>query len=65
LRRSAVRRFVHRFRGQREALWRGELSMDDLTTSVQSWLAHAAHGDTWRLCERLFADYPISPARRV
>jgi hypothetical protein len=65
LRRRAIRRFVQRFRGQREALWRGELSLADLTTSVQSWLAHAAHGDTWRLRERLFADYPLSPVGRV
>jgi retron-type reverse transcriptase len=65
LRRSSIRRFVQRFRRQREALWRGELSLDDLTTSVQSWLAHAAHGDTWRLRERLFADYPLSPAGSV
>ncbi len=62
LRRSAIRRFVQRFRQQREAFWRGELSLEDMTTSVQCWLAHAAHGDTWRLRERLFADYPISPA---
>jgi retron-type reverse transcriptase len=61
LRRSSIRRFVQRFRKQREAYWQGELSLDDLTISVQSWAAHAAHGDTWRLRERLFNDYPISP----
>ncbi len=59
LRRSSVRRFVRRFRHQREAYRRGELSLDEMNTSVQSWIAHAAHGDTWRLRRRLFADYPI------
>ena len=63
LRRSSVRRFVARFRRQREAYGRGELSLEDMTTSVQSWIAHAAHGDTWRLRQRLFADYPIKAAR--
>jgi hypothetical protein len=66
LRRSAIRRFVQRFRCQRQALWRGELLLADMTTSVQCWIAHAAHGDTWRLRERLFADYPLSrPAGMV
>lgn len=62
LRRSAIRRFVQRFRGQRAAFWRGEIALADLTTSVQSWVAHAAHGDTWRLRDRLFTDYPLNPA---
>jgi hypothetical protein len=62
LRRSNIRRFVRRFRGQREAYWRGELSLTEMTTSVQSWIAHAAHGNTWRLRERLFNDYPLSSA---
>jgi hypothetical protein len=59
LRRSSVRRFVRRFRRQREAYRRGELTLEEMTTSVQSWIAHAEHGDTWRLRRRLFADYPI------
>jgi hypothetical protein len=59
LRRCSVRRFVRRFRRQREAYWRGELSLEEMSHSVQSWIAHAAHSDTWRLRCRLFADYPI------
>jgi retron-type reverse transcriptase len=46
LRRSAIRRFVQRFRQQRAAFWRGELSLAELTTSVQSWVAHAAFSST-------------------
>ena len=59
LRRSSLRRFVRRFRRQREAYRHGELSLEEMTTSVRSWIAHAAHGDTWRLRGRLFADYSI------
>ena len=59
LRRSSVRRFVGRFRRQREAYRREELSLEEMTTSVRSWIAHTVHGDTWRLRQRLFADYPI------
>lgn len=59
LRRSSVRRFVRRFRRQRAAYRRGHLSLAAVTTSVRSWIAHAAHGDTWRLRRRLFRDYPL------
>jgi retron-type reverse transcriptase len=59
LRRSSVRRFVHRFRRQREAYRNGELSLEAMSMSVQCWIAHASHGDTWRLRRRLFRDYPI------
>jgi retron-type reverse transcriptase len=63
LRRSSVRRFVRRLRRQREAYQRSELTLDEMSTSVRSWIAHATHGDTWRLRERLFADYPIRAPR--
>ena len=62
LRRSSVRRFVRRFRRQRQAYRQGEISLEEMTTSVQSWIAHAAHGNTWRLRRRLFADYAIGAA---
>lgn len=62
LRKSSVRRFVQRFRRQRAAYRSGALSLADLNTSVQCWVAHAAHGDTWRLRARLFRDYPLGAA---
>lgn len=63
LRRSSVRRFVQRFRHQRQAYQEGTLSLDELNVSLQSWIAHAAHGDTWRLRSRLFRDYPLVPSK--
>jgi RNA-directed DNA polymerase len=59
LRRSSVRRFVRRFRQQRQAYHRGEMDLDQINTSVQCWIAHASHGDTWGLRQRLFKDYPL------
>lgn len=59
LRRSSVRRFVRRLRKQREAYSQGEISLEEMTTSVQCWIAHAQHGDTWRLRHRIFRDYPL------
>ena len=65
LRRSSLRRFVRRFRRQRAAYQRGELTLVDWQTSLGSWIAHAAHGDTWRLRRRIFADYPINPSSQM
>ncbi len=59
LRRSSVRRFVRRFRRQRQAYRSGRLSLASMSFSVCCWIAHASHGDTWRLRRRLFRDYPL------
>lgn len=59
LKRANVRDFTRRFREQVAAFQRGEMTFDDLTTRTRSWIAHAAHGDTWRLRARLFQTQPI------
>ena len=59
LRKSSVRRFVRRLRWQRAAFQRGELSFEEMTHSVRCWIAHAEHGDTWGLRDRIFHDYPL------
>ncbi|MCC5897355.1 MAG: RNA-directed DNA polymerase [Phormidium sp. BM_Day4_Bin.17] len=35
----------------------GQLSEDDLCQSLQSWVAHLEHGDTWRLRQAIFKDW--------
>jgi len=37
---------VRRFRRQRLAYARGELSLEEMSHSVQYWITHPAHGDT-------------------
>jgi RNA-directed DNA polymerase len=59
LRKSSVRRFVQRFRCQRAAFQAGDLTFAEMNQSVQCWIAHASHGDTWRLRQRIFHDYPL------
>jgi retron-type reverse transcriptase len=54
-----VRSFLRRFRRQRRAIRRGDLSFSDIKPSLISWNAHAAHGDTWRLRSKLFYQRPI------
>jgi retron-type reverse transcriptase len=42
---------------------KGELSAHEISQSLQSWSAHLAHGDTWRLRQQIFGDldlpYPL------
>jgi len=53
LRRDNVRHAVRRLRNQQEAYRQGDLSSEDLLKSVRGWLAHAAHGNTYRLRKRI------------
>jgi RNA-directed DNA polymerase len=59
LKRANVRGFVRRFRQQRVAYRRGELSFEDLNNSVRAWVAHASHGDTYHLRTKLFRQMPL------
>ena len=54
LNRRNVKTFARRFREQRDAYRRGELSLDKLRESLQAWIAHASHADTYRLRQSLF-----------
>ena len=41
----------------------GQLERDRLDASVRGWIAHVAHGDTWRLRSSIFARHVIPPLR--
>jgi RNA-directed DNA polymerase len=56
--------FARRLRRGCAALARGALSYEELHQRVQGWVAHAAHGDTYRLRQSLFSSLPI-PRRAV
>jgi RNA-directed DNA polymerase len=56
--------FARRLRRHCAALARGELTYEELGQRVQGWVAHAAHGDTYRLRRSLFLSHPI-PRRGV
>ncbi len=53
-----VRRFCGRFRGHRDRLRAGTLSFDKEKQHVRSWVAHAAHANTWRLRTSIFLGDP-------
>jgi RNA-directed DNA polymerase len=47
--------FARRLRAWRAEVTKGKLRVADLSPRVQGWVAHAAHGDTWRLRRALLA----------
>jgi hypothetical protein len=49
-------RFVRQYRGYARAWAEGRLDWDDFAPSVQGWIGHAVHAETWGLRERIFSD---------
>ena len=47
-------RFQRRLRGFARAYAAGRLDWADFNPSVQAWLGHVSHADTWGLREALF-----------
>lgn len=62
--RRLVRGNVVRFRRRIGALQRrfgdGEAGWPEVLRRLQAWNAHAAHGDTWRLREQVFSQFPFA-----
>jgi RNA-directed DNA polymerase len=54
LKRRNVKRFGRRLRALRDAYRAGEIGPEKVRESVRAWIAHAAHGDTYRLRRALF-----------
>ena len=60
LRRDNVRHAVRRLRRQQAAYAQAELGEEQLTASVRAWLAHAAHGNTYRLRRRIMRQFAFT-----
>jgi len=54
--------FAKRLKRWYVALARGELTFDELHARVRGWVAHAMHGDTYRLRRSLLSSRPIPRA---
>ncbi|MGH9719178.1 MAG: hypothetical protein ACRD8O_03125 [Bryobacteraceae bacterium] len=57
LQRGNVIRFRRRMREMQSGYAEGKLAWEDVRQRVRAWIAHAAHGDTWKLRERLFEQF--------
>lgn len=60
--RSNLVGFRRRLNEMKRELALGETSLGKVRARVHSWIGHAAAGHTWRLRERVFADFRVSVA---
>lgn len=61
---ASLRRFRRHLRTFAHALRRGAMTWAEVLMRIRSWLAHAAHADSWRVRERLLGDmvFHFAPA---
>jgi retron-type reverse transcriptase len=62
--RDNVQRFRARLRDLQQDYAAGRVDWDDVQNAVQAWIAHASHGDTWKLRQQIFDQFPFAPPRR-
>jgi retron-type reverse transcriptase len=49
-----LRRAKRRIKKMQTDYIQGKISIDEVTQSIQSWIAHLKHGDTWKLRQQIF-----------
>ncbi len=62
LRKSSVKRMRRKLKAFAEGYADGSRTFEEINASVQSWLGHAGHADTYGLRCRLFADFVLKEA---
>ena len=62
LARPNVVRFRRRLRQLHADYHAGLIDKETVNRSVQAWIGHAMHGDTWRLREQIFEEFPFLAA---
>jgi retron-type reverse transcriptase len=55
LNKDNVWRFLRRLRTLKREFQAGRVTLAEVSRRIQCWIAHAAHGDTWRLRQSIFA----------
>ncbi|MFQ5753738.1 MAG: reverse transcriptase domain-containing protein, partial [bacterium] len=58
--RYGVKRARQRLRGLSKGYRLGQISWEKVNASVQAWLGHVNHGDTWGLRQALLHQYTFS-----
>lgn len=65
LRAGNATRFRRKLERLVNAYTAGELPLEKVNQSVQSWVGHAAHGDTWQLRQVVLDSVPLRPPART
>jgi hypothetical protein len=64
LRKDNAKAFRRRLRRMAEDYREGRIDAEQMRASIQSWVAHASHGDTYHLRRRIFSEVTFSPPSR-
>ena len=59
MKRQSVVRMRRRFRSMRRQWIAGEIEWDEIQQRIHSWIGHAQWGDTWKLREQMFQQFPF------
>lgn len=57
VKKSNVKFFEAKLRDMQTSFRKGIISLEQIHKSIQGWIAHAEHADSYRLRERIFAKY--------
>ena len=63
--RPNIVRFRRRVRAMQVRYASGGMAWKEVEQRVRAWLAHASHGDTWKLRERLLDEFSFTGGRRA
>lgn len=62
VKKTNVRLFEKRLKGMQMAFKKGGITLDEIQKSVQGWIAHSCHANSYRLRENLFSKYAFCRA---
>ena len=63
--RANVVRFRRKLRELQCGMAEGRMGWDEVNQRIRAWIAHAAHGDTWRLREQVFGQFAFRKGSAV
>ncbi len=63
IKKANVRMFEERLRAMQAAFRKGIITIEDIKRSVQGWIAHAEHANSYKLRERIFERYVFCYSR--
>lgn len=64
LRKCSIQRIKYKLRRMREGLANGTITLMQCRPTIQSWIAHASHANTYRLRKSLFSEPMITGAKK-
>ncbi|MDD5116377.1 MAG: reverse transcriptase/maturase family protein [Candidatus Omnitrophica bacterium] len=61
LRKENAKRFARRIKKMKERFERKEIALGRISASINGWIAHAKHGNTYRLRKKILRNFVLTP----